>query len=116
LIERFGIGIDIVDINNFERIQYNKKSDFYKKIFLSSEINYCLKYKNPYPHFAGKFALKEAVKKAISKKISMLDIETTHIRNKPIIKIKSKKNYIFLASLSHEKKMAVAIVISQIIS
>jgi len=34
----------------------------------------------------------------------MLDIETTHIKNKPVIKVKSKKNYIFLASLSHEKK------------
>jgi len=91
-----------------------KNQVFTKRFFLPSEINYCLKYKNPYPHFAGKFALKEAVKKAISKKISMLDIETTHIRNKPVIKVKSKKNYIFLASLSHEKKMAVAIVISQI--
>jgi len=108
-----GIGIDIVDINDFERIQYNKKPNFYKKIFLSSEINYCLKYKNPYPHFAGKFALKEAVKKAISKKISMLDIETSHSKKQPFIKIKNKVDYSFLASISHEKNMAVGIVICE---
>ena len=115
MIEKLGIGIDITDVDQFKKISYLKKPNFYKKIFLPSEIKYCLKYKNPYEHFAGKFALKEAVKKAIKERISMLDIETSHLKSKPIVKLggKWKKRYNFLASISHEKKFAVAMVISE---
>ena len=115
MIEKLGIGIDITDVDQFKKISYLKKPNFYKKIFLPSEIKYCLKYKNPYEHFAGKFALKEAVKKAIKERISMLDIETSHLKSKPIVKLggKLKKRYNFLASISHEKKFAVAMVISE---
>ena len=115
MIEKFGIGIDITNINNFKKIPYLTKPNFYKKIFLPSEIKYCLKYKNPYEHFAGKFALKEAVKKSINEHISILDIEISHLKSKPIVKLggKWKKRYNFLASISHEKKFAVAMVISE---
>ena len=114
MIEQFGMGIDIVDIRDFERIPYDKKPNFYKKIFLSSEIEYCIKFKDPYPHFAGKFAIKEAVKKSLNKKISMLKIQTDHINSKPSIKlIGNTKNLKFLISLSHEKNLAVAVVLSE---
>ena len=43
----------------------SKHKSFYKKIFTNSEIAYCKKFNDPYPHFAGKFALKEAVQKSI---------------------------------------------------
>ncbi|PIN84376.1 MAG: 4-phosphopantetheinyl transferase [Nitrosopumilales archaeon CG11_big_fil_rev_8_21_14_0_20_33_24] len=115
MIEKLGIGIDITDIDQFKKIPYSSKPNFYKKIFLPSEIKYCLKYKNPYEHFAGKFALKEAVKKAINARISMLDIETSHSNSKPIVKLRGKwkKKYKFLTSISHEKKFAVGIIISE---
>lgn len=115
MIEKFGIGIDIIDVNRFKKIPYVSKMNFYKKIFLSSEIKYCLKYKNQYEHFAGKFAIKEAVKKSIKEQISLLEIETSHSNSKPIVKLKTKKkiNYIFLASISHEKNYAIGIVISE---
>ena len=115
MIEKLGIGIDIADVDQFKKISYSAKPNFYKKIFLPSEIKYCLKYKNPYEHFAGKFALKEAVKKAINERISMLDIETSHSNSKPIIKLKGKhqKQYLFLSSLSHEKNFAIGITISE---
>lgn len=115
MIEKLGIGIDIVDIDQFKKIPYSKKPNFYKKIFLSSEIKYCLKYKNSYEHFAGKFALKEAVKKAVNEHILMLDIETLHSNSKPVVKLRDKwkKKYKFLASISHEKQFAVGIVISE---
>ena len=60
-----GIGIDIVEIGRFKKIKYNSKPSFYKKLFRENEINYCLKFKNSYEHFAGKFALKESVKKRL---------------------------------------------------
>ena len=115
MIEKLGIGIDITDVDQFKKISYLKKPNFYKKIFLPSEIKYCLKYKNPYEHFAGKFALKEAVKKAIKERISMLDIETSHSNSKPIVKLRGKwkTKYKFIASVSHEKKFATSIIVSE---
>ncbi len=115
MIEKLGIGIDITDVDQFKKIPYSSKLSFYEKIFLPSEIKYCLKYKNPYEHFAGKFALKEAVKKSINEHITMLYIETSHSNSKPIVTLRGKwKNkYKFLTSISHEKKFAVGIVISE---
>lgn len=118
MIEKLGIGIDITNIDQFKKTSYSEKPNFYKKLFLPSEIKYCLKYKNSYEHFAGKFALKEAVKKAINERISMLDIETSHSNSKPIVNLlgKWKKKYKFLVSISHEKELAVGVVISEIIN
>lgn len=115
MIEKFGIGIDIVDVTSFEKIPYGSKQGFYKKIFLPSEIKYCLKYKNPYERFAGKFAIKEAVKKSLSENISPLKILVFHSNSKPKVSIlgKDKKNYVFIASISHDKKLAVGVVISE---
>ena len=115
MIEKLGIGIDITDVEQFKKTPYLEQPNFYKKIFLPSEIKYCLKYKNSYEHFAGKFALKEAVKKSINEYISILDIETSHSNSKPIVNLRGKwkKKYKFLASISHEKNVAVGIVVSE---
>ena len=115
MIEKLGIGTDITDINKFKKIPYITNKKFYEKMFLPSEIKYCVKYKNPSPHFAGKFAVNESVIKAISEKISFLDIETFHSNSKPQIRLKGKinKKYAFRASLSHEKNFAIAVVISE---
>lgn len=114
MIEKLGIGIDISQISDFEKITYEKKPGFYEKIFQPSEIDYCLRYKDPYPHFAGKFALKEAAKKSINENIYISKIITSHQDSKPTIKLFDCKNdYIFRASISHENNHAIAIVISE---
>lgn len=115
MIDKIGIGIDITNVDQFKKIPYSIKPNFYEKIFLPSEIKYCLKYANPYEHFAGKFAIKEAVKKSINEKISMLSIETSHSNSKPTVNLlgKWKKKYQFLASISHEKEFAIGIIISE---
>jgi len=112
LLQNFGIGIDITDIEKFKKLPFSKNKNFYKKLFNESEIKYCLKFKYPSSHFAGKFALKEATKKSIMNSISMKNIKTSHSNSKPKISILNNKNYYFLASLSHENNLAVAIVIS----
>lgn len=112
-VSKLGIGIDIIYVRRFEEIPYEKNKEFYKKIFNASEMKYCLKFKNPYVHFAAKFAVKEAVKKSLVEKVSLLEILTSHSDSKPHVNIKKKNNYIFLVSLSHEKEVAVAVVISQ---
>tara|TARA_B100000745_G_scaffold72000_1_gene43172 strand:- start:666 stop:899 length:234 start_codon:yes stop_codon:yes gene_type:complete len=64
-LENFGIGIDIIEIKRFRAKNYKKNKNFYEKIFAKSEIDYCLKFKDPYPHFAGKFGIKESVIKSV---------------------------------------------------
>ena len=106
----FSIGIDIVDVERFRKIPFTSNDTFYKKDFTSLEIDYCLKFKDPYVRFAGKFALKEATIKALKKKIAFSEIEIDHGENdEPIVKIDSEKSFIH-ASLSHEKNIAVGVV------
>ena len=113
-LENFGVGIDIVETKRFRKKNYKKNKNFYEKIFSRSEINYCLKYKDPYTHFAGKFALKESVIKSIQSDISFLDIQTSNSKHGPIVRLvgNSAKKYSFLPSISHEKEYAIATVIS----
>ena len=109
MIEKFSIGIDIVNVDRFSSKLYSKNKEFYSKIFTNDEINYCIKFKDPYTHFAGKFALKEAVIKATNKKISLLDIETFHKNNIPQVKLKNEINYSSISSITHENTVAVAV-------
>jgi holo-[acyl-carrier protein] synthase len=114
MIENFGIGIDISNIEKFKNKPFKENENFYKKIFLEEEITYCLKFTNYYEKFAAKFALKEALIKSINKKIFFSEIETSYLDAKPTVQIlNSDKNYRFLASLSHENNIAVAVVISE---
>ena len=114
MIENFGIGIDISSIKKFKNKPFTENESFYKKIFSEQEILYCLKFKNYYEKFAGKFALKEALVKSIGKEIQFSEILTFHLDSKPIVKILgSKQKYHFLASLSHENELAIAVVISE---
>jgi len=115
MIESSGVGIDIVEVDRFKKKKYEKNKIFYKKIFVCSEINYCLKFKNSAERFAAKFAIKEAVIKSISEKIHFIDIEIIYKNAKPGIKLRNslQKKYNFLVSVSHEKDFAVAVVISE---
>ena len=114
LIEKDGVGIDIIDVERFREKIFKRNIKFYQRIFLESEIKYCLRFKSPYEHFAGKFALKESVIKSIDDKISFLHIQTSNSKHGPIVRLvgKKSKEYSFLCSISHEKKFAVAVVIS----
>ena len=114
MIANLNIGVDLVNITRFKKIPVSSKKNFYDKIFLPSEIQYCSKFKNPYEHFAGKFAVKEAVKKSTNKRISFLEIETYHRNSKPLVKIhgKYKNQFQFDVSISHEQDFAIAVVLS----
>lgn len=114
-LQGFDVGVDIASITRFKKIPYASNKKFYEKIFNSNEIRYCLRYKNPYEHFAGKFAIKEAVKKSIPDRVTLLDIETHHVKFKPHVKLKKlQAKYSFAVSMSHEKNFAVAVVISKL--
>jgi len=106
------VGIDLVKISRFKELQYTENESFYKKNFSDNEIKYCLKFNEPYKHFAGKFAIKEAVIKSIGKKIELSDIITFYNNEKPCVKI-IKENFNFKVSISHEGDYAIAIAISE---
>ena len=115
MIENLGIGIDIIEVSRFRKKKYEENKNFYKKIFVKSEINYCLKFKNSAERFAGKFAIKEAVIKSIPEKIGPCDIEIVYANRKPRIRLKNslEKKYNFIVSVSHEKEFAIGIVITE---
>ena len=116
MTQKIGIGIDIVNVSRFRKKAIKKNLSFYRKILSESEIKYCTKFKSPYEHFAGKFAVKESVIKSIPDKISFLDIKTSNSKyGKPIVNLSGnlQGKYSFLASVSHEREYAVAIVTAE---
>lgn len=113
MLEKIGIGIDIIDVNRFLEKPYSENKFFYEKIFHNSEIEYCLNHKNSSQSFAAKFAIKESVIKSINNRINFLDILTDHSNLQPTVSIIDNFSYNFLVSVSHEKHNAVAVVISE---
>ena len=105
-------GIDLTNVERFRKISFKEKNRFYKKIFDLDEIKYCTRFKDPYPHFAGKFALKESFLKATHKSIPFIEIHTKHgYKGEPIIECSKVKFKFLTASVSHEKHYAVANVV-----
>ena len=39
MIEKIGVGVDIINVSRFRNMPFEKKSSFYKKIFHDNEIN-----------------------------------------------------------------------------
>jgi len=106
-----GIGNDIIEI---ERIRKSIDTHGYRliaRLFSTKEQDYCLKYKDPVPHFAGRFSAKEAVVKALGtgfgEHASWLDIEICNDPlGKPFVKLsptlqKKTKDSQILISISH---------------
>lgn len=116
-----GIGNDIIEIERIREAVEAHGDRFASKLFTPLEKEYCSKYKDPIPHFAGRFAAKEAIAKAFGtgfgEKTSWLDIEILNDPNgkpqvffSPAIK-KQFHNPKVLISISHCKSYATAVAI-----
>jgi holo-[acyl-carrier protein] synthase len=66
LMNEWNIGVDMVEIARFQQLRYASNKQFYKRVFTTKEIKYCLSFSNPAPHFAANFAGKEAIYKAVN--------------------------------------------------
>ena len=66
-MSEWNIGVDVVEIARFERLDYSSNKQFYRRVFTPKEIKYCLSFNSPAPHFAANFAGKEAVYKAVNR-------------------------------------------------
>lgn len=117
-----GIGIDICDVKRFDRLKDNE--NFIKKVFSDEEIEVCFKRKNVSQCLAARFAAKEAFLKAIGtgigNGISIKDIIIKKDNSgRPVIQLhgKAKEYYEKIncgdihLSISHEKNIAVAMVV-----
>lgn len=118
-----GIGIDICAISRMEKAIIRRGKRFVEHIFHSTEVDYAMKYKNPYPYFAARFAAKEAFLKCFKLGVFASDIALNEIvvcksdEGAPYIDIQNrqfKRKYsdinIFL-SISHDKDSALASVV-----
>ena len=112
LFDNLDVGIDLVKIERFKKIPFKENESFYKKNFSEEEIKYCLKFDEPYKHFAGMFGAKEAAIKSIKEKIDLIQIEIVHEESKPKIKILNQKRDLKV-SISHDGDYAIAIVFSK---
>lgn len=113
MIPETNVGIDIIEISRFKQKPFKKNKNLYDSLFTESEILHCLKYSDPYPHFAGIFSAKEAIIKCINKSFRMTDIEIVWNNNgKPRILLRSQKAKNISISISHSQSIAIAIAIS----
>jgi len=67
IMTEWNIGVDIVDVARFRQLDYLSNRQFYERVFTSREIQHCLSFGDPAPHFAANYAAKEAVYKAMNK-------------------------------------------------
>jgi holo-[acyl-carrier protein] synthase len=111
------VGIDVIEIERFRNKPLNdENASFYHSIFTESELLYCMKYSDPYPHFAGIFAAKESILKCLTSPIKMIEIEINHSRDgKPRIAAPSKKIKAMQAkvSITHTRSIAIAVTITR---
>ena len=106
------IGLDIVEIQRIRRlIKGNPR--FMNRVFTPHEIAYCREKKDPWQHYAVRFAAKEAVWKAIDRDgLALKDISVSRDeRGKPGVMIRGRRVPGFKLSLSHSDNYAVAVAI-----
>ncbi|MDH3215516.1 MAG: holo-ACP synthase [Candidatus Krumholzibacteria bacterium] len=60
-----GIGVDTIELKRIERVYREYGERFLARIFSPEETAYSLRYKDPVPRLAARFAAKEACMKAL---------------------------------------------------
>lgn len=107
-----GTGIDIIEIDRIKKAIERWGDHFLNHVFTPEEIEYSKKYKNPFQHFAARFAAKEAIYKAVSDdpQLGWKDIKILNNENgKPYCIInKEKFDKTVSISLSHSQTHAIA--------
>ena len=114
-----GIGNDLIEIARVRQSIDRHGQHFLDRVFSRKEQDYCYRFQDPNPHFAGKFAAKEAIAKALGtgfgSELSWLDIEIAHDeRGKPLVFFSEPAQSRFdnpnvLVSISHSQEVAAAV-------
>jgi holo-[acyl-carrier protein] synthase len=107
------IGTDIIETIRFRKKPIDQNQSFYELIFSKLEIEHCLNFSDPYPHFAGVFAAKESIVKSYVKPLTMKQIEIFwNVSGKPSVLIKSENHNSIKISISHSSLFAIAVAFS----
>lgn len=103
------LGVDLVEIGRIKALA-RRNPKFLTRVFSKAEIDYCKAKKNPWPHFAVRFAAKEAVYKALGKAEVPLTAISVHRGpdGRPAVRINGKKVPKLKLALSHGRDHAVA--------
>mgnify|MGYP001582634145 CR=1 FL=1 len=104
------LGVDLVEIARIKSLA-RRNPKFLPRVFSTQEIAYCRSKKNPWQHFAVRFAAKEAVWKALDQSgLGLKDISVGRgARGKPAVLLKGKAVRSLKLSLSHSEHYAVAV-------
>jgi holo-[acyl-carrier protein] synthase len=116
-----GLGNDIIEISRIRLSIERHGQHFLNRLFSQKEQDYCYQYKDPVPHFAGRFSAKEAIAKALGTgfgaDLSWQDVEILNDESgKPIVHFSegAKKRFNHpnvLLSISHSTSHATAVAI-----
>ena len=116
-----GLGNEIIEIERIRLSIERHGQHFLNRLFTQREQDYCYKFKDPVPHFAGRFSAKEAVAKALGTgfgaDVSWHAIEILgNELGKPIVHLSdgAKKRFDnprILVSISHSTSHATAVAI-----
>lgn len=118
-----GLGNDLVEIDRIRASIERHGLHFLNRIFTQKEQDYCYQFKDPAPHFAGRFSAKEAIAKALGTgfgtHLSWHDIEIINDElGKPHVHLSEQiqKQYHhpnILVTISHSLTHATAVAIWQ---
>jgi holo-[acyl-carrier protein] synthase len=116
-----GLGNDIVEISRVRQSIERHGQHFVGRLFTQKEQDFCYKYQDPVPHFAGRFSAKEAIAKALGTgfgaQVGWHDIEIlSNELGKPIVHLslalKGRFNHPRIhVSISHSTDYATAVAI-----
>jgi holo-[acyl-carrier protein] synthase len=116
-----GIGNDILEIERIRGSISRHGQHFLNRIFTQKEQDYCYKFQDPIPHFAGRFSAKEAIAKALGTgfgpHLAWHDIEIINDDlGRPMVTFndaakKRFKNPQLLISISHSQTHTTAVAI-----
>ena len=108
-------GVDVVELEQFERAVKRWGAVFLGRIFTQLERRYAEQHRHPLLHLAARFAAKEAVIKAVSQIAprKMLTMKQIEIRNdrlgRPYVVLPARRALPAVhVSLSHAKRVVVA--------
>ncbi|MDE2491158.1 MAG: holo-ACP synthase [Elusimicrobia bacterium] len=103
------VGVDLVEIGRIRALA-RRNPKFLRRVFSPAEIAYCRAKKDPWPHFAVRFAAKEAVYKALGRAdVPLTAISVRRGRDgRPAVSLRGRPAPALKLSLSHGREHAVA--------
>lgn len=119
-----GLGVDTIELSRIERVYREYGERFLQRIYAPAEQTYALRYKDPVPRLAARFAAKEACMKALgtgwNAGVRWKDIVVVNgKRGKPELELygEAKRFYELLSatrvhlSITHSREFATSVVI-----